>query len=266
MIKKKICPGDRLIVLIILLMAVYPALAQSNSQIKLGLDKVVGYKSGFWSSQLEVQGVLRLIADVPAGVEISQVKFYIDGETSMGAVSQPPFDLQFSSDAYPLGLHTITARGTTADGRQIGSNPVVVKFVSAGEGLIVGLKIGIPLLVLIIFITLTSAYLSSSRRKKQVSLPPGTPRNYGSAGGAICGRCGRPFPLSSLSPNLGPSLRLERCPFCGYFRFFRRQPLSELRLAEAAEVKMAEPGVKMPSPDGEEKLRRELDASRYQKD
>jgi len=264
MIKKPICLIDLAIVLIILLMAAYTGLAQSDAQIKLSLDKIVGYKSGFWSSQLEVQGVLRLIAEVPA--EVKQVTFYLDGETNMGTISQPPFELQFSSDAYALGLHTITALGITGDGRQIGSNPVVVKFVSAGEGLVVGLKIGIPLLVLIVIVSLLSWNNTSSRNKKLVSLPPGTPRTYGSAGGAICGRCGRPFPLHNLTMNLGYYIKLERCPYCGNFRFVRRRTMSELRIAEAAELKMAELEIKPPSLNAKEKLQRELDASRYQND
>ena len=261
--RKSICLIELVIALIILLLAAYPVLAQGGSQIKLSLDKVVGYKSGFWSSQLEAQGVLRLDADVP--VEVSQVTFYMDGENIMGTASQPPFSLQFSSDSYPLGLHTITARAITQDGRQIGSNPVVVKFVSAADGLAVGLKIGIPLLVLILIISLAS-WNNNSGRKKLADLPPGAPRTYGPAGGAICGRCLRPFPLHNLSMNLGYYIKLERCPYCGILRFVRRRTMSELRAAEAAELKMAESEIKMPSLDDEAKLRRELNASRYQKD
>jgi len=251
------------ITLVLLQLAVISGLAQSNSQINLSLHKVVGYKSGFWSSQLEAQGTLKVNADVPSAV--TRVTFYINGDTIMGEDSQAPFDLQFSSDTYPPGMHTITARGFTNDGGEIGSNALSVKFVTAAESVTAGLLIAVPLAVLVIIVSSASWLITRTKRQKLVRLPPGTPRTYGSAGGAICGRCGRPFALHSLSLNL-VNLKLERCPYCGYLRFVRRRTLNELHVAEAAELKMADSEIKLPALDVEEKLRRELDASRYQKD
>jgi hypothetical protein len=104
------------------------------------------------------------------------------------------------------------------------------------------------------------------RGRKKPSPEAGTQRNYGFSGGAICSRCQRPFPFSSFAPNLGPGLRLTSCPYCGKFGVFRRSSLQDLRAAEESELagdqktkaRMAE------SLTEEEKLRKELDESRFQ--
>ena len=55
--------------------------------------------------------------------------------------------------------------------------------------------------------------------------------------------------------------KLDRCPYCGRWGFLRRRSLEELRAAEAAELD----GVQGFEPEisEEEKLRKELDDSRY---
>ncbi len=247
--------------LILLQLAVITGLAQSDSQLELSLEKVVGYKSGFWSSQLEAQGILVLNAAAPSNV--TKVSFYIDGETVMGEDSEAPFSLQFNSDTYPTGMHTITARGFTSAGLESGMAALKVKFVTTAESINAGLLIGIPLLVVVILISSASWFATRSKRQRLASLSPGTPRTYTSAGGAICSRCGRPFTLHHLSPNL-VNFKLERCPFCGNLRFHRIRSLSELRAAEAAELEMIDSSAKPPSLDEKEKLRREIDASRFQ--
>ena len=125
------------IALILLRVVMIAGLAQSDSQLYISLSKVIGYKSGFWSSQLEAQGTLAVNAEAPAGV--ARVAFYIDGSTLMGEDTQPPFSLQFYSDAYSLGMHTLTARGFTAEGKEMGSNAIRVKFVTAAESINAGL-------------------------------------------------------------------------------------------------------------------------------
>ncbi len=260
--KKSIFPLATVFALILLHLAAISGLAQSNPQIYLSLNKVIGYKSGFWSGQLEAQGTLVVNAEVPASV--TRVEFYIDGSTLMGKDDQSPFKHQFSSDAYPLGMHVLTARGFTSGGEEVGSNAIQVKFVTAAEGVNAGLLIAVPLVVVAILFSSISWYFTRTKRKNLSSLPAGAPRQYGSAGGAICGRCGRPFPLHALSPNL-INFKLERCPYCGRFGFVRLRSLDELRGAEAAELETAGTPINPPAIDPAEKLRRELEASRYQK-
>ncbi len=151
------------IALILLMLVTIIGMAQSDSRIYLSLNKVVGYKSGFWSSQLEAQGTLVVNAEVPASV--SRVAFYINGTTLMGEVDQPPFKLQFSSDSYPLGIHVLTARGFTAGGGEIGSNAISVKFVTAADAVNAGLVIAVPLAVVAILFSSISWYVNRTRRK-----------------------------------------------------------------------------------------------------
>ncbi len=251
------------IALILLRLVMIVGLAQSGTQIYISLNKVIGYKSGFWVSQLEAQGTLVINAEAPTGV--TQVAFYIDGSMLMGEDSQPPFSLQFSSDAYSLGMHTLSARGFTADRMEIGSNAISVKFVTAAEGVNAGMLIAVPLAIVVILFSSISWYATRSKKHRLASLPAGAVRNYGSAGGAICGRCGRPFAMHNLSFNL-VSLKLERCPYCGRLAFVRRRSEAELRRAEASELEQAGAGIQMPSVSTEEKLRREMEDSRYLKD
>jgi hypothetical protein len=96
---------------------------------------------------------------------------------------------------------------------------------------------------------------------KLKDLPPGAPRQYGAAGGAICPRCRRPFSRHFLSLNVLVG-KLERCPFCGKWSILAAQPLSILRAAEAAELEEAV-GEAVPPESEEERLRKELDQSRY---
>ncbi len=251
------------IALILLRLVMLVGLAQSDSQIYISLNKVIGYKSGFWVSQLEAQGTLVINAEAPSGV--TRVSFYIDGGTLMGEDTQPPFSLQFSSDAYPLGMHTLSARGFTAGGTEINSNAISVKFVTAAEGVNAGLLIAVPLAIVVILFSSISWYATRSKKHSLSSLPAGAPRDYGSAGGAICGRCGRPFAMHNLSINL-VSLKLERCPYCGRLAFVRRCSVEELRRAEAAEVKYGRDDVQPSSVSVEEKMRRDIEGSRYQND
>ncbi len=151
------------IALVLLKLVTIVGLAQSGSQLYLSLGKVTGYKSGFWSSQLEAQGTLVVNAEAPSGV--TRVAFFIDGSTPMGEVTQPPFSLQFSSDAYPLGMHILTARGFTDEGNEMGSNEIRVKFVTAAESVKAGVLIAVPLAIVVILFSSISWYANRAKRR-----------------------------------------------------------------------------------------------------
>ncbi|MGE5223965.1 MAG: Ig-like domain-containing protein [Omnitrophica WOR_2 bacterium] len=246
--------------ILFLALASSPAWAQSGAQVTLHLTKIVGYYSGFLSSQKQAQGLLQVSADGPAN--LTKVVFYIDGNTVMGEVTQAPFRLQFNSGSYSLGQHFLTAVGFTSDGVQLNSNTIDVKFVTAGEGLQVGLTILLPVIGLVLLAGLVTIGISSLSGRKMADLPLGAPRQYGISGGTICPRCGRPFALHPLSMHLSFVGKFERCPFCGRLGFFQRQSMEALHLAEQAERKDAQAG-QAPEESEEERLRRELDSSRY---
>jgi hypothetical protein len=63
--------------------------------------------------------------------------------------------------------------------------------------------------------------------------------------------------------NLGLS-KLDRCPYCGKWGLVRAKPLDVLRAAEAGELEEAQAGSQLSAESEEEKLRKELDDSRFQ--
>jgi hypothetical protein len=100
-------------------------------------------------------------------------------------------------------------------------------------------------------------------RGKRASLPLGAERSYGIRGGAICPKCQRPFALPLFSANLGFS-KLAVCPYCGKMSVVRPQSLEKLRQAEQAELAMAQPSGQVVGQTEEEKLKKELDESKFQ--
>ena len=112
----------------------------------------------------------------------------------------------------------------------------------------VGLSVGIPLI---------------TGRGKKEKLPPGTPRNYGYHGGAICPKCDRPFSRHIYGLNLGTH-KYDRCPYCGKWSLVRRASKGELDAAEAAEIEASQAGAFTPEVSEEDQLRKQLDDSRYE--
>jgi hypothetical protein len=68
--------------------------------------------------------------------------------------------------------------------------------------------------------------------------------------------------LKALSINISPFHKLERCPYCGKWAAVRRKSLDELRAAEREELKQAAGTLEFGLSE-EEKLRRELENTRY---
>jgi DNA-directed RNA polymerase subunit RPC12/RpoP len=146
--------------------------------------------------------------------------------------------------------------------KELQSQPLTVKFVTADAGMKAAMSFIIPLLVVVFGAMLLSFLMPMVfTRGKKLDTPLGAERKYGFAGGAICPRCSRPFPIPFLALNLGPAHRFARCPYCGKTGLMRRRSIDELRRAEAAELKMAAPAE--PVLSEEEKLRKEIEDSRY---
>src|SRR2546422_242225 len=103
------------------------------------------------------------------------------------------------------------------------------------------------------------------RRGRLSPTPLGAARRYGILGGAICPKCGRPFSRHWWAPN-AVSGKLDRCPHCGRWSVVRALPLDQLRAAEAAELQAAQPTHPASEPSAEEKLRRQLDESRFDRE
>ena len=238
-----------LISILACLLAVTGAAAQAG-QLTLKLSRDWGY-GGFRG---DIQGLFTMHVTGPA--DVTKVTFYIDN-TSIGEVDKAPYNLQFNTDNYPLGIHELYAVGSSSSGQEYRSNIVKAEFVPASQG---G-KTVIPILIIVLAAVVLSAVvpLVISRRGKNV--PMGSERNYGAGGGAICPKCHRPFPLSVLSPHLGFA-KIAVCPYCGKLSLAHPQPIEKLRQAEQDEL--AGEKALVPEETEEEKLRKEMDDSKYQ--
>ena len=237
---------------IMLLGSTLSAAYAQDAQITLSFSRDFGYAAGG-----EIQGLFSFRVKGPD--DLARVEFYIDDQ-KIGEDTQAPFSFQFTTDNFALGEHTMSAIGYTTDGKELRSNQSHRKFVSAEASGKAAIRIIGPVLGLVIAISLISILgpIVMDRGKKT---PMGAPRNYGVVGGAICPKCGRPFALHFVKLNLLIGA-LDRCPHCGKFSIVRHASMAELRAAEAAELEGSEPLVNGLSE--EEKLRKELESSKYQ--
>jgi len=233
------------------------AFAQSTSELQLGMSRDFGY-GGFGN---DIQGLFTLkIKNPPAN--LTSVDFYIDTRL-MGTDTTAPFNLQFNTDSYEVGEHTLSAVGHTADGTELNSNKIVSQFVPAGAGMESITKFILPLLGVIVLIALIAVFVPILlSRGKLASTPFGAERKYGIGGGAVCPNCERPFPLRFWWINLG-ARKIDRCPYCGKWSFVRPRSIAELRKAEAAELDLVQSESTIAGETDDDKLKRELDNSRY---
>lgn len=126
-------------------------------------------------------------------------------------------------------------------------------------------KIVGPILGLVLVVVLISYLFPLLANKgKRPYVAPGTQRNYGLMGGAICPHCKRPFAMHFMSLNLSFTGRLDYCPHCGKWALMRRVSLDELRRAEQAEIEAATGAPQVNGMSEEEKLRKEMEDSRFQ--
>ena len=242
------------------LVLVMPVLAQEGG-LRLSLSKQFGFAMGG-----QIQGRFKLTAQGPA--DLTSVTFRLDdeagvvGPTILGEVSEAPFALTFSTDPYPHGRYELSATGQTAGGQTLQSNVLHVEFVSAEAGWQAVGRILVPLLVLFgaIMLLATVGPLALERLGMRPRRPVGAPRNYGPLGGTVCPKCGRPFGLHWWAPNLIVN-KFDRCPNCGKWSVVGRASREALAAAEAAEIASATP--KVPELSPEEKLRRQIEDSRY---
>jgi DNA-directed RNA polymerase subunit RPC12/RpoP len=230
--------------------------AQGEAELILSVNRDVGYSSGTG----RIQGAFTMRVSGPDNLQ--RVVFLIDGQ-SIGEDTQAPFSIQFHTGDFSLGVHTMSAVGTTSDGHELRSNETRREFVSAEEGWQTGMKIAFPIIGIAFGAMLLSFLLPAvlGRGKRRV-VPAGAPRSYGMLGGTICSKCGRPFGIHVWGLNMVVG-KLDRCPYCGKWSVVRRVPMEALKAAEAAELDMAEGSDSALAYSSEDALRKELDESRF---
>jgi len=226
--------------------------AQSEELILI-LSRDFGY-GGFND---DIQGTFSVKASGPANLE--RVQFFLD-DTLLGEDPESPFAIQFITDNYPTGAHVFSAVGFTTDGKRIGSKTISAVFVSKEEGSAASLKIVVPILAVVFGAMAISAITAMVNVRKGKKLPAGAARSY-SFGGGICPKCKRPFGFQLLSMNMIVG-KLTPCPHCGKWSVVKRATMSELHAAELAELDTEK--VQIHDASDEEKIKKELDDSKYQ--
>jgi hypothetical protein len=211
---------------------------------------------GYGGLNGDIEGLFSMRVTGPA--DLARVEYYIDN-TKIGLVTQSPFNLQFTTDNYPLGNHQLYAVGYSTGGQEYRSNIISANFVPKQSSL----RIILPVLGVILAAILLSALVPFlARRGRRTSTPLGAERNYGVAGGGICPKCHRPFALPLFSVHLGFS-KLAACPYCGKWGLVRIESIGKLREAEKSELQWAKPEKSSDTSD-EENLHKEIDDSKYQ--
>jgi hypothetical protein len=245
------------LVLLAILVFVTAARAQAVEELELSVSRDFG--SSFGTG--DIQGTFSMKVTNPSN--LVKIQFYIDN-TMIAEDTEPPFKVQFVTDDYAPGMHTMHAIGYTSDGRELLTREMKFNYINAEESRQRGLKITVPILALVLIWVLFSKVVPtlSRGRKKGELLPPGG-HNYGVIGGTICPRCVHPFALNLFSPNLLVG-KLVRCPNCGKWFIGRRASIDDLRIAEKAAFAQAHGAPQFSEMKDEEKIRKGLDDSKYQ--
>jgi Zn ribbon nucleic-acid-binding protein len=235
------------LVAVFVFVAAHPVLAQGH-ELALSINRDFGY--GGLDNKIE--GLFSLHATGP--VDLVRVVFFMDNNL-LTADTEPPFELQFSTNDYALGEHRFYALGSTAAGAELHSNEIVRVFITKEEsgqqviGLVLPLLAGVAAVVTIMLLVMTLL-----GRKASFS------GGYGMLGGAVCPQCGLPYALSFWAPRLVAG-RLQRCPRCGKWALVRRARPEDLAAAEARW--RGDAGAQETGAGQAERARRQIDDSRY---
>jgi hypothetical protein len=245
------------LVLLAILVFVTAARAQAVEELELSVSRDFG--SSFATG--DIQGTFSMKVTNPSN--LVKVQFYIDN-TMIAEDTELPFKVQFVTDDYAPGMHTMHAIGYTSDGRELFTRKMTFNYINAEESRQRGLKITVPILALVLIWVLFSKVVPtlSRERKKGELLPPGG-HNYSVIGGTICPRCVHPFALNLFSPNLLVG-KLVRCPNCGKWFIGRRASKDDLRIAEEVAWGQAHGAPQFSEMKDEERIRKGLDDSKYQ--
>ncbi len=217
---KTIQPKLAILLLVSLLLPLQLAAAQEGETLYLRVRKDFGFGLG-----QQIQGSFTLSASGTA--DLHSVDFRID-DAVVFQDDEPPFEYQFHTSDFELGVHHIQAVGATSASGIVQSEVLQFEFVSADQSWEAAKSVIIPLFILIVIIALIGiSVITLMDRKKGFRIG-----EYGASGGAVCSRCGLPFSRHVLSINLVFG-KLERCPHCGRWGLVRRATVDELNLAES---------------------------------
>ncbi len=242
-----------ILITILVSLAFISVVSAQSEGLTLSLSRDFGY-GGFNG---DIQGTFSVKAKGPANLE--RVQFFLD-ETLLGEDTEVPFAIQFVTDNYPNGAHVLSAVGYTTDGKQLESQTISALFVSKQEGGRAALKMIVPILAVVFGSMAIAAISNMINIRNGKKSPAGAARSY-TYGGGICPKCKRPFGFQLLGINIIAG-KLTPCPHCGKWSIVKRASMSDLHAAEQAELDTDK--LQISEASEEEKLRKELDDSRYQ--
>jgi rRNA maturation protein Nop10 len=246
--KTKLLP----VLIVLLVLSFGSALAQSDEpKIRLHLRRTFGYQGGD-----KIQG--RFSLQISGEDEITSVDYLIDDEI-MASLSEPPFEISFSTSSYLPGEHFMQAVATNLEAEQLDSQIIRLTFITAEQSWKSAGRIAAWILVGALIIMFVGIFGAGWLSKERGRFEPGV---YSAAGGAVCKRCKLPFSRHFLSPNLLLG-KLERCPHCGRIAIVPRANRASL---EVAEERYREDRVKGQREVRweEDELKQRLDDTRYE--
>lgn len=241
------------VILIAVMAGVGTAVAQESNTLSLSLNRDFGAAFGN-----NIQGTFSFRVSGPDNLR--QVAFYIDDQI-VGEDSEAPFRLQFRTNEFSLGVHTLYAIGITDDGQELRSNSLNRNFISGSSAARSSLYIIIPIIVLAIGGRFLASWFANRGRKSssQASFDV-----HGPYGGTICPKCNKPFARHLWGLNLVVG-KYDRCPHCGKWSLVRALPPAELDAAVEAmqQAEAAQNQASSDDKDDEDQWRKRLDDSRF---
>ena len=238
-----------LLVISVTLIPSLTGLAQETEQLEMRLLRTFGFQAG-----LQVQGSFS--ARVSGPEDLERVTLYLDGEP-IGADETMPFRIDFNTHDFSAGEHRLWAEGVTASGSRLYAPERRLIFLTAEQGLGSLSNYLLPIFVLI-GVGILFSYLLAARSGRRGGFRLG---DYGTAGGAVCRRCGMPFSRHFLAPNLLLG-KLELCPHCGHWAIVPRASGAALKQAEERFAADSEGGAFQPSGPEDDLLER-IEDSRF---
>jgi hypothetical protein len=228
-----------------------------TADLTLNVHRNVGYSAGS-----QIQGSFHL--EVLSTAQLTAVTFKLDGDTIIGTASASPFALDFRTDDYPPGLHALTAEAQTADGRTLVSPERRFEFITAEQGNEAAFRLIGPILgvVGLVLLLVFGSQLFIVMRGKTANMPLGEPRAYGFFGGTICPNCQHAFSRHWWALNMVVG-KLDRCDHCGKWNIVQAVGIDRFNAAIAAEREQAQPTTPPAERSADDKLRKQLDDSRY---